>query len=76
MGPLFVKLDGFLVFAKDVANILKQLAFFLNLPHNLIKWHSLRIGGLTHLHLLEFPHQVIQERGRWSLDAFKCYIRC
>ena len=44
-GPLFVKLDGSPVFAKDVANILKQLALFLNLPHNLIKLYSLRIGG-------------------------------
>ena len=71
MGPLFVKLDGSPVFANDVANILKQLALFLNLPHNLIKPHSLRIGGLKHLHLLGLPHEANQERGRWSSDAFK-----
>ena len=62
-GPLFVKLDGSPVFSKDVANILTQLALFLNLPHNLIKPHSLRIGGLTHLHLQGLPHEVIQKKG-------------
>ena len=54
-GPLFVKLDGSSVFAKDVANILKQLALFLNLPNNLIKPHPLRIWGSTRLHLLGLP---------------------
>ena len=62
-GPLLVKLNGSPLFAKDVANILMQLALFLNLPHNLIKPHSLRIGGLTHLHLQGLSHKVIQERG-------------
>ena len=61
-GPLFVKLDGSPVFAKDVANILTQLALFLNFPHNLIKLHSLRIGGSTHLHL-HLLHEVIQKKG-------------
>ena len=46
MEPLFVKLDGSPVFAKDMVNILKQLVLFLNLPHNLIKLHSFRIGGI------------------------------
>ena len=58
-----MKLDGSPVFSKDVANILTQLALFLNLPHNLIKPHSLRIGGLTHLHLQGLPHEVIQKKG-------------
>ena len=74
--PLFVKLDGSPLFTKDVANILMQLALFLNLLHNLIKPHSLRIRGSTHLHLQGWPHEVIQERGCWSLDTCKRYIRC
>ena len=49
VGPHFVKLDGSPVFAKDVTNILTQLALFLNLPHNLIKRHSLTIGRSNHL---------------------------
>ena len=62
-GPLFVKLDGSPVFTNDVANILTQLALFLNLPHNLIKQHLLRIGGSTHLHLQGLLHEVIQKKG-------------
>ena len=70
-GTTFCELDCSPIFAKDVANILIQLALFLNLPHNLIKPHSLRIGGLTHLHLQGLPHEVIQKWGRWSSDMFK-----
>ena len=70
-----MKLDGSPVFAKNVANILTQLALFLNLPNNLIKLHSLRIRGSTHLNLQGLPHEVIQKKDQWSSDTFKHYIR-
>ena len=49
LGQLFLKLNGSPVLQQDIASFLTKLTNFLNLPHQLIKLHSLRIGGSTHL---------------------------
>ena len=76
LGQLFIKLNGTLVFPQDLAAILAKLAQFLNLPAQLIKPHSLRIGGSTHLYLSGFDLQYIQNKGRWASQAFRRYIHC
>ena len=75
-GQLFIKLKVAPVFLQDLVAILTKLAAFLNLPQQLIKPHSLRIGGSTHLYLSGYDLQYIQHKGRWASQAFKCYIRC
>ena len=46
LGQFFIKLSGNLVLTQDVAAILTKLANFLCLPQDLIKPHSLCIGGV------------------------------
>ena len=75
-GQFFIKLNGSPVLQQDIASILTKLANFLNLPHQLIKLHSLRIGGSTLLYLLGHDLQYIQQKGRWASQAFKHYICC
>ena len=74
-GQYFIKIDGTPVTSSDLVLLLCRLAQFLGLPHQHFKPHSLRTGGSTHLHLSGVPVHKIKEIGRWSSDAFKCYIR-
>ena len=74
-GQFFIKVDGTPVTSSDFSLLLSRLAQFLGLPSHQVKPHSLRIGGSTHLHLSGVPVSTIKERGRWSSNAFKRYIR-
>ena len=70
-----IKVDDNPTHSGDLANMLCRLCEFLNLPHQYLKLHSLRIGGSSQLHLSGVPVHKIKEMGRWSSDAFKKYIR-
>ena len=74
-GALFVKDSGLPVQYPQVLSLFEQLAFFIDLPPECYKPHSLRIGATTELHVLGFSNVIIQERGRWSSQAFRRYIR-
>ena len=50
-GQLFIRLSGNPVLTQDIAYILNKLSAFLDLPQQLIKPHSLCIGGSTYLYL-------------------------
>ena len=52
------------VLTQDIAHILNKLSNFLNLPQQLIKTHSHRIIGSTHLYLSGHTLQHIQQKGR------------
>ena len=75
-GALFVKDNGIPIQYPQVLALFEQLAFFLDLPPQCYKPHSIRIGATTELHVLGFSNVIIQERGRWSSQAFRRYIRC
>ena len=45
LGQFFIRLSGNPVLTQDIAAILSKMPKFLNLPHYLIKLHSLQIGG-------------------------------
>ena len=73
-GQLFIQVDGTLVYALDINQVLQKLCTFLHLPTNYIKHHSFYIGDTTILHSLGVPLETIQSRGRWTSTCFKCYI--
>ena len=74
-SPLFIHPDGNPVTRAHLGNMLDKLSSFLQLPHQVIKPHSLRIGGTTDLYLRGVDTKEIQWKGRWSSDCFKKYIR-
>ena len=81
-SPLFIHLDSQPVTSHEspvmraqLGGMLSKLSIFLNLPHQVIKPHSLRIGGTTDLYLHGVPPNEIQQRGHWSSECFKKYIR-
>ena len=59
----------------QLASILDKLSVFLNLPHQVIKPHSLCIGAPQIYIWGVLPLQKIQRWGWWSSDCFKKYIR-
>ena len=69
-GQFFIKVDGTPINSSALTNVLCRFLEFLNLPYQHFKLHSLRIGGSSHLHLLDVPVHKIKEIGRWSSDAF------
>ena len=73
-SPLFIHPDGNPVAIAHLGSILDKLSLFLQPPHQVIKPHSLRIGGTTDLYLRGLT-QEIQRWGRWSSDCFKKYVR-
>ena len=75
-GQFFMQLSGNPILTQDIACILNKLSTFLNLPQQLIKLHFLYIGGSTHLYLSSHSLKHIQDKGRWSSQAFQRYIRC
>ena len=75
-GQFFIRLSGNLVLMQDIAHILNKLSSFLKLPQELIKPHSLHIGGSSHLYLTGHSLKYIQEKGRWLSQVFECYIHC
>ena len=75
-GHFFIRLSGNPVLTQDIAHILSKLSSFLKLPKQLIKPHSLHIGWSTHLYLMGHSLKNIQDKGRWSSQAFKHYIHC
>ena len=74
-SPLFIHPDLQLVTRAQLGGILERLSIFLNLPHQVIKPHSIRIGGATNLYLCGVSPSKIQWRGQWSSEYFKKYIR-
>ena len=75
-GQFFIRLSGNPVLMQDIAHILNKLSSFLKLPQQLIKPHSLHIGGSSHLYLTGHSLKSIQEKGKWSSQAFEHYIHC
>ena len=73
-GQFFIKVDGTPINSGDLANTLRRLSEFLNLPYQHFKSYSLRIAGSSHLHLSGVPVHKIKEIDQWSSDAFKKYI--
>ena len=59
-GQLFINPDGQPVSRAQLACVLDKLLVFLNLPHQVIKPHSLCIGGTTDLYLRGVPTTEIQ----------------
>ena len=51
-GQFFIKVDSMPINSGDLANMLRRLSEFLNLPYQHFKPHSLRISSSSHLHLL------------------------
>ena len=62
-GPLFIYPDLQPVTRAQLGGILDKLSIFLNLPHQVIKPHSLRIGSTTDLYLCGVSPSKIQWRG-------------
>ena len=62
-GQYFIKVDGTPITNADLANILRCLSQFLDLPHHHFKPHSLCIGGSTHLHLSRILVHKIRKLG-------------
>ena len=58
-GPSFIHPYGNLVTRAHLGSILDKLSLFLQLPHQVIKPHSLRIGGTTDLYLRGVDMQEI-----------------
>ena len=75
-SQFFIRLSGNPVLMQDIAPILNKLSSFLKLPQQLIKPYSLCIGESSHLYLMGHSLKYIQEKGRWSSQAFKHYICC
>ena len=74
-GPLFVHQDGRPVTSWDLANMLDKLSSFLNFPKQLVKSHSLCIGGTTMLYMQGVDLQEIKRQGRWASNCFKKYVQ-
>ena len=72
----FIRLSGNPVLTQDIVHILNKLSSFLKLPRQLIKPHSLHIDGSTNLYLMGHSLKYIQDKGRWSSQAFQHYIHC
>ena len=74
-GALYVGPNNLPVQYVAVLSLFDKLAEFLDLPWGRYKPHSLRIGVTTELHVKGFSNEIIKQRGRWSSNAFQCYIR-
>ena len=74
-GALYVGPNNLLVQYVAVLSLFDKLAEFLDLPLGRYKLHSLCIGAMTELHVKGFSNEIIKQRGRWSSNAFQCYIR-
>ena len=61
-------------FNKDLANIL-SLYPQLETSRDMWQGHSFRSGISTLLSLLGFDKEQIQKWGRWSSDAYLCYLK-
>ena len=75
-GQFFIRLSGNPVLMQDIAHVLNKLSSFLKLPQQLIKLHSLHIGGSSHQYLTGHSLKYIQNKGRWSSQALEHYIHC
>ena len=74
-GALYVGPNNLPVQYPALLNLFDKLAEFLDLPWGRYKPHSLCIGATTELHVKGFSNEIIKQRGRWSSNAFQCYIR-
>ena len=73
-GALYVGPNNLPVQYPAVLSLFDKLAEFLDLPLGRYKPHSLRIGAMTKLHVKGLSNEIIKQRGRWSSNAFQCYI--
>ena len=73
-GLLFIHQDSRPMTQWDLANVLDKLSSFLNFPKQLVKLHSLCIGGTTMLYMQGVDPHEIKRRGRWASDCFKKYL--
>jgi integrase len=58
----------------EFVRVLQELSVKAGFLGTACSGHSLRAGGTTDLWLQNIPAYTIQLLGRWTSDAFKCYI--
>ena len=75
-GPLFCFPDGRPINRHDLACMLNKVTGFLHLPTEVIKLHSLQIGGAMYLYISGVSTDKNKCRGRWSSDCFKNTSDC
>lgn len=74
-GPLFIQPVSLILLRKKFDQKLKAVISACGLDPNRFRGHSFRIGGATDAALHGKSDAWIRERGRWSSNAFKKYIR-
>lgn len=73
---LFIHIDGSCLTRYQVSAVLRKAVSFLNIPDaDKFKSHSFRIGACSEAKLRGISDDTIKKWGRWSSDAFTCYIR-
>ena len=70
-GPFFVHQNGRPITRWELANTLDKLSNFQQFPKQLIKPHSLQIGGTTMLYMQGVSTEEIKKHGHWASDYFK-----
>ena len=73
--PLFHFADGHPLTRRTLLKHLRRLLQRAGFQAHNFNTHSFRIGGATSAAALGIPYHSIQQRGRWSSDAYKHYIR-
>ena len=71
----FAKQDGSPVQRSFVANALGKLTALAGLDKSKYSTHSIRAGRATDLAEAGVAEPVIRATGRWSSDAYKCFLR-
>ena len=73
-GPLFVWADGSRLTAPQVNHYMRLLLSGMGIVGN-YSFHSFCIGAGTAAAAAGLPDHLIQALGRWTSDAYRCYIR-
>jgi site-specific recombinase XerD len=74
-GPLLLHNDQSPLTRQEFIVELKSAIQLLGLNQQLYSGHSFRIGAATSAASAGVPAHIIQTMGRWSSDAYLCYIR-
>ena len=72
---LFVTSDGRPVLSSSFASMFRSCIVYLGLDTAVYKPHSLRIGGASLAHDLNYSDAQIQSLGRWHSTSYQRYIR-